>query len=125
MAATLDRTARGTVIFHGISGAFLGAVPAAVLCLMVDKPFANQWVRDLLIYGALGGALIGSLSCMAGMLHEDLRALRRQRLNVTNEPHMDKALMPAPARGGSDFQVPSLREPADVGFVAVGAEARR
>jgi hypothetical protein len=102
MSVAVDRTARGVVIFHGIAGAFLGAVPGAILSLILERPSSSPWFRDVLIYGALGGALIGVFSCLAGILHEDLRSLRR-KLQATNasDPHMETALPPAPARFGA------------------------
>lgn len=129
MGVAIDRTARGVVIFHGIAGAFIGAAPAAIVCMIVEKPFGNAWFRDALLYGSLAGGFIGAVSAMAGMLHEDLRTLRRQRQNTLNEPHMEKALLPAPPRGGSaaasDFQAMPLRSASesDHALAALGAEA--
>ncbi len=130
MGVAIDKTARGVVIFHGIAGAFLGAVPAAIICMIVEKPLGNSWFRDALLYGASAGAFIGGISAMAGMLHEDMRALRRQRQNTNaNELHMEKALLPAPPRGGSDFHaVPTaLRsvDESDHALAALGADSGR
>lgn len=105
MGVSVDRGARGVVIFHGIAGAFLGAVPGAIAALILDRPSASPWFRDLLICGSLGGAFIGAFSCLAGILHEDLRSLRRKlQSSNASDPHMEVAHPAAPPRitGSSD-----------------------
>lgn len=122
MAVSLDRTARGVVILHGIVGGALGAAPAALVSLLMDKPYNNPWFRDLLLCGALGGSMIGMVGALAGILHEDLRAIRRQRqASNAGEPHMERALPPAPPRSHPDLPPPSFGSSAEHEALVAGS----